>query len=148
MSKPRGPIKGSAAARRCGPRGIAAQERASASRAAAAGAKDSPSLPGEPPAWLDPEAAEVWRKNLPATLERLTNADSELYALWCHSVAAAKRHSAARSRTGAAEHRAALRLALALGKELGLTPAARARIPTHEVDEDDADEAVLAAMLR
>ncbi|MBP7611509.1 MAG: hypothetical protein KA760_18595 [Steroidobacteraceae bacterium] len=150
----RGPAKGSAAAKRCGPYGLAAKD---GQRLAASPPPTSPEsrghippLPTKPPAWLPKVAAAIYRETLPRLLERATAADLEVFCAWVLAAAEMRRLARARRRSASnrSEQRAQARILRSLGDALGLTPIGRARLPQPEhMDEPDADEAETASQL-
>jgi len=142
----RGPAKGSYSASRSGPHGLAQQAAKRATRR-----EDAP-LPTEPPEYLPPAAAAVWRRLLPCVLSRTIAADLDVFAAYC--LTAARLAELARSRKGRVrardqEFRAQARTLAMLARELGLSPAARAKLPPpQEVDEFDEREAIIASLVR
>ncbi|MCU0223103.1 MAG: hypothetical protein MUF27_03345 [Acidobacteria bacterium] len=145
----RGPIRGTPAARYCGPSGLTAQGGTRAK------AIEADPLPTEPPSWLPARAKALWRATLPQITARATRADREVFAQWCLACAAVRDLAPIVEKDPARgdELRAQLRAAAMLARELGLTPASRSRIPEVEVVEKQQDEkarreATIAALIR
>lgn len=149
----RGPTKGTHAARRCGPHGLAASGgktvpgfHAPAKDDAAAAAL--PALPTEPPSRLPAAAKRVYRENLTRLVGRATAADLEAYCRWCQLTAEYWVLTRSRSKRRLNEMRAHSRVLFQLEMGLGLVPAGRARLPEPKAGgELDGDEATQASQL-
>lgn len=101
----------------------------------------------KPPAWLTPEALEVWKdlKKKLRDIELLDNLDAELLGMYCDAVVHYKEASGILN--GAKEHgslmmeepsktaQAWLRLVLQLSEKLGLTPGGRARLAKRRAEK-------------
>jgi phage terminase small subunit len=139
-----GGIRGSFTAQRQGRSGSAAQDRA---RSLAAD-REAPPLPIEPPGWLPPAAQEIWREVLPHVLDRARAADARQFASWCVASAEVVRWSTSQAKNAGERLRAFMRVQLAIGSALGLTPRGRAALPpARRPDPRNECEATIASLI-
>lgn len=139
-----GPIAGSAAAARSGRFGPGAKDRENAASVA-----PSEPLPVEPPSWLAPAVAAIWRSVRPHVHSASTVSDTEMFASFCVATEHVRRHSKGKSRIAGEQVRSAQRIQIAIASALGLTPMSRARLPAVKPpDEKSQREATISALVR
>jgi len=93
------------------------------------------------PAWLGPEAREVWHRirRQTAGLDLLDNLDADMLAVYCDAVVKHRQASQALNHDSTDDDIKAVqawgRLVAAYADKLGFTPAARARLVKRKADE-------------
>ena len=110
-----------------------------ARKKAAEGIKRSKARSINAPSWLSKEARQIWTRVLASTkgLDLLDNMDTEIFALYCETMAKSKellvKGSLMEEDTKALQ--AYSRIALQYADKLGLTPAARSRLVKKKADK-------------
>lgn len=139
-----GPLAGSDVAARTGRFGAGAKDRENAAKA-----PPGDPLPIEPPSWLAPAVAAIWRSVRPHVHSASTVSDTEMFASFCVATEHVRRHSKGKSRIAGEQVRSAQRIQIAIASALGLTPMSRARLPAAKApDEKSQREATISALVR